>query len=71
VVAFKLNLGRVSLIHHMSDTRVNLDRMGVREWVDVGALSEVFRGCEVMFSMPYHGSVQSVEPTSYVNIQGC
>jgi hypothetical protein len=43
----------------------------VGEWVDVCALSEVFRGGEVMFSMPYHGSVQSVEPTSYVNIQGC
>ena len=44
---------------------------GVGEWVDVSALSEVFHGGEVMFLMPYCGSVQSVEPTSYVNIQGC
>jgi hypothetical protein len=50
---------------------VNLDRAGVGEWVDVSALSEVFRGGEVMFLMPYRGSVQSVEPMSYVNIQGC
>jgi hypothetical protein len=47
---------------------VNLDTTGVEEWVDVSALSEVFRGGETMFSMPYRGSVQSVGPTSYVNI---
>jgi hypothetical protein len=50
---------------------VNLDRMGVEEWVDVSARSEMFHSGEVMFSMPYRGSVQSVELTSYVNIQGC
>jgi hypothetical protein len=31
--------------------------MGVEEWVDMSACSEVFRGGEVMFSMPYRGSV--------------
>jgi hypothetical protein len=70
-VAFKLKLGRVPLIHQRSGTRVNLDGEGVGEWVDVSALLEVFHGGEVMFLMPYCGSVQSVEPTSYVNIQGC
>jgi hypothetical protein len=50
---------------------VNLDRMGVEEWVDMSARSEMFHSGEVMFSMPYRSSVQSVEPTSYVNIQGC
>jgi hypothetical protein len=37
----------------------------------VSALLEVFHGGEVMFSMPYCGSVQSIEPTSLVNIQEC
>jgi hypothetical protein len=71
VVAFKLKLWRVSLIHQRWGTRVNLDGEGVGEWVDVSALSDMFCGGEVMFSMPGHGSVQSVEPTCYVNIQGC
>jgi hypothetical protein len=69
VVAFKLKLGRVSLTHQRSGTRVNLDGAGVGEWVDVSALSEVFRDGEVIFSMLYRCSVQSVEPTSFVNIQ--
>jgi hypothetical protein len=43
----------------------------VGEWVDVSAFSEVFCGGEVMFLMPYRGSIQSVEPTSFVNIQEC
>jgi hypothetical protein len=50
---------------------VNLDITGVEEWVDVSARSEVFRGDEMMFSMPYRGSAPSVGPTSNVNIQGC
>jgi hypothetical protein len=50
---------------------MNLDGAGVGEWVDVSALSEVFRGGEVMFSMPWRGSCQSVEPTSFVNIHEC
>jgi hypothetical protein len=41
------------------------------EWVDVSALSKVFCDGEVMFSMPCRGSVQSVETTSFVNIQEC
>jgi hypothetical protein len=47
---------------------MNLDRTGVEEWVDVSALSEVFRGDEMMFLMPYRGSIQSVGLTSYVNV---
>jgi hypothetical protein len=50
---------------------VNLDGAGVGKWVDGSALSDVFYDGEVMFSMPYHGIIQSVGPTSYVNIQGC
>jgi hypothetical protein len=34
----------------------------------VSARSEVFRRGEMMFLMPYRGSVQSVGPMSYVNI---
>jgi hypothetical protein len=71
VVAFKLKLGRVPLIHERSGTRINLDGAWVRKWVDVSALSNAFCGGEAMFSMPYRGSIQSVGPTSYVNIQGC
>jgi hypothetical protein len=70
-VAFKLKLGRVSPIHQRSGTHANLDRTGVGEWVDISTLSNVFRGGEVMFSMPYRGGVQSVELTSYINIQRC
>jgi hypothetical protein len=47
---------------------VNLDKMGVEEWVDVSALSDVFCSGEMMFSMPYRGSVPSVGPMSYVNV---
>jgi hypothetical protein len=50
---------------------VNLDGAVVGECVDVSTLSDVFYGGEVMFSMPDCGSVQLVEPTSYVNLQGC
>jgi hypothetical protein len=50
---------------------VNSDGARLGKWVNVSALSVVFYGGEVLFSMPYHGIVQSVEPTSYVNIQGC
>ena len=71
VIVFKLKLGRVSPIHQRSGTHVNLDRTGVGEWVDMSTLSNVFRGGEVMFSMPCRGSVQSVEPMSFVNIQEC
>jgi hypothetical protein len=49
---------------------VNLNGTGVEEWVDMSARSEVFRGGEMMFTMPYHGSAQSVGPKSNVNIQG-
>jgi hypothetical protein len=66
-----LKLGQVSLIHQRLGTHVNLDGARVGKWVDVSALSDVFCGGELMFSMPYRGRVQSVEPTSYVNIQGC
>ena len=71
MIVFKLKLGRVSLIHQRSGTCVNLEGAGVGEWVEVSALLDVFCGGEVMFSMPYHGNVQSVGPTSYINIQGC
>jgi hypothetical protein len=37
----------------------------------VSARSEVFRGGEVMFSMPKRGSPQLVGLTSNVNSQGC
>jgi hypothetical protein len=71
MVEFKLELGRVSLIHQRSGTRVNLNGAGVGKWVDGSTLSYVFCGGEVMFSMLYRGNIQSVGPTSYVNIQGC
>jgi hypothetical protein len=50
---------------------VNLDRTVVEEWVDVSARSEVFRGDEMMFLLPYRGSAPSVGPTSNINIKGC
>ena len=59
MVAFKLKLGRVSLTRQRLGTTVNLDGAGVGEWVDVSAVSEVFRVGEV-FLMPCHGSAQSV-----------
>jgi hypothetical protein len=52
-------------------THTSLVRAGVEEWVDVSVLSEVFRGNEMMFSIPEHGSAQSVGPMSNTNIQGC
>jgi hypothetical protein len=70
-VALKLKLGWVSPIHQRSGTRMNLDRTGVEEWVNVSARSEVFRGGEVMFLMPKRDSAQLVGPTSKVNSQGC
>jgi hypothetical protein len=69
VVAFKLKLGQVLLTHQRSGTRVNLDGASVGEWFDVSALSEVFHGGEVMFSMPCLGSVQSVETISFVSFK--
>jgi hypothetical protein len=68
---FKLELGRVSLVHQMTGTRMNLNGAGMGKWVDGSALSDVFYGDEVRFSMPYRDNIQSVGPTSYVNIQGC
>jgi hypothetical protein len=70
-VVFKLELGRVSLIHQRVGTCVNLNGAGMGKWVDGSALSDVFYGGEVRFSMPYRGKIQSVGPTSYVNIQRC
>jgi hypothetical protein len=70
-VEFKLELGQVSLIHQRLGTHVNLNGAGVGKWVDGSALSDVFCGAEVMFSMLYRGNIQSVGLTSYVNIQGC
>jgi hypothetical protein len=55
----------------MTGTRMNLNGAGMGKWVDGSALSDVFYGDEVRFSMPYRDNIQSVGPTSYVNIQGC
>jgi hypothetical protein len=70
VVVFKLDLGWVSLIHQRAGTHVNFNRAGMGKRVDGSALSDVFCGGEVRFLMPYRGNIQSVGPTSYVNIQG-
>jgi hypothetical protein len=68
---FKLELGRVSLIHQRAGTCVNLNGAGMGKWVNGSALVDVFCGHEVRFSMPYRGNIQLAGPTSYVNIQGC
>jgi hypothetical protein len=39
--------------------------------VDLRALLGVFCDNEVMFSMPYCSSVQSVEHVSFANTKGC
>jgi hypothetical protein len=71
MVVFKLKLGRVSLIHQRAGTRVNLNGASMGKWVDGSALSNVFYNGEVRFLMSCRGNIQSVGPTSYVNIQGC
>jgi hypothetical protein len=55
----------------MMGTCLNLDGAGMGKWVVGSVLSDVFCGGEVRFSMPYRDNIQSVGPTSYVNIQGC
>jgi hypothetical protein len=70
-VVFKLELGRVSLIHQRAGTHVNLNEAGMGKWFDGSALANVFCGGELRFSMPYRGNIQLDGPTSYVNIQGC
>ena len=40
----------------------------MEKWVDVSVRLEVFRDGEMMFSMPYRSSVQSVAQTIYANV---
>jgi hypothetical protein len=62
---------RVACLLSSQHTHTSLVRAGVEEWVDVSVLLEVFRGSEMMFSIPEHDSAQSVGPMSNTNIQGC